>query len=156
MLTIYGDPMQPFKFVSVAALAAATAVAAIAQSPETAPLSVTVDGLRNGNGAVIVAAFDQAAGFETMDVATAIAMTQVPAAGATVSVTFHNLPAGTYAFAALHDEDLDSDLDMKGEVPNEGYAFSGMGRRGLPPKFEDAAVATGATAKSTLQLKYWN
>ena len=72
------------------------------------------------------------------------------------SVTFHNLPKGAYAFAAMHDEDLDGDLDMKGKVPTEGYALSAMGRLGLPSKFEDAAISTDEAAGSTLRLKYWN
>ncbi|WP_372573600.1 DUF2141 domain-containing protein [Ruegeria jejuensis] len=148
--------MRSFKLLSFTGLAAAGGCAAFAQAIETAPLSVTVEGLRNGKGAVIVAAFDQAVAFEAMDMSKAAAVAQIPAAGAKVSVTFHDLPQGTYAFAAMHDEDLDGDLGMKGEVPTEGYAFAAMGRRGLPSKFEDAAVATGATAKSTLRLKYWN
>ncbi|MCL6283553.1 DUF2141 domain-containing protein [Ruegeria sp. 2012CJ41-6] len=148
--------MRSFKLHSLTALAAAAGCAAFAQAVETAPLSVTVDGIRNGDGAVIVAAFDQAAAFEAMDVSKAVALAQIPAAGTKVSVTFHDLPHGTYAFAALHDEDLDGDLGMNGEVPTEGYAFAAMGRRGLPSKFEDAAVANGETAGSTLRLKYWN
>jgi hypothetical protein len=31
-----------------------------------------------------------------------------------------------------------------------------MGRGSLPSKFEDAAIANGEAASSTLQLKYWN
>lgn len=148
--------MRSFKLLSMTAIAAAIGCAALAQSIETAPLSVTIDGLRNRDGAVIVAAFDQAEAFEAMDVNKSAAMALIPAAGSKVSVTFHNLPHGKYAFAALHDEDLDGDLGMNGEVPSEGYAFAAMGRRGLPSKFEDAAVATGEAAESTLQLKYWD
>ncbi|MEX0318736.1 MAG: hypothetical protein AB3N21_12330 [Ruegeria sp.] len=34
--------------------------------------------------------------------------------------------------------------------------FAAMGRRGLPSKFEDAAVTIGEVAVSTLRLKYRN
>ncbi|WP_371170839.1 DUF2141 domain-containing protein [Aliiroseovarius sp. 2305UL8-7] len=148
--------MRSFKFLSIPVLVMVTTYASLAQTQETSSLSVTVDGLRNGQGAVIVAAFDRADAFEAMDVSKAAAMAYLPAANTKISVTFHDLPRGAYAFAALHDEDGDSDLGMNGDVPSEGYAFSAMGRSGLPSKFEDAAVATGDVATSTLRLKYWN
>ena len=117
---------------------------------------MTVDGLRNGKGAVIVADFDQADAFEAMDVTRAAAMAYLPATDTQISITFHDLPQGSYAFAALHDEDRDGELDMDGDVPTEGYAFAAMGLSGLPSKFEDAAVAAGKTATSNLRMKYWN
>ncbi|WP_425045077.1 DUF2141 domain-containing protein [Primorskyibacter sp. S87] len=146
------------RFLRLLSTAVLTAIgfAALAQSSGTAALSVTVDGLRNNNGTVIVAAFDQAKAFEAMDMAKAAAIAQIPASGPKVAVTFHNLPRGSYAFAALHDENLDGDLGMNGDVPTEGYAFAAMGRRGLPSKFEDASVAAGGAAHSILRLKYWN
>ena len=77
--------MRSFKIFIATALTTAIGCAAVAQSTETAPLSVTVNGLRNANGAVIVAAFDQASAFEEMDVTKAVAMAYLPAAGAQIS-----------------------------------------------------------------------
>ncbi len=136
-------------------LIAATGLTAMAQGNNTAPLNITVNGIQNGNGAVIIAAFDDSAAFEAMDVQKAVALTFVPAAASSVSVTLHDLPIGNYAVAAMHDENMDGDLNLDGDVPTEGYSFVAMGPSGLTPKFEDAAVAAGDDARSVLRMKYW-
>lgn len=134
----------------------ATANASVsAQEVLTAPLQITVNNIRSGEGAVVIAAFDQADAFENMDVSKAIALSYIPASSASVSITLHSLSQASYAVAALHDANMDGDLNMDGDVPTEGYSFVAMGPSGLPPKFEDAAVATKAGATATLRLKYW-
>jgi len=125
-------------------------------SAETGALTANVDGIRNSNGVLVVAAFDDATAFEAMDVMNAAALAIVPASQGRVSVTFHDLPTGSYAIAALHDEDRDGDLDLDGEVPTEGYSFAAMGRSGLPPRFDDALTLVGQGAARTLSLLYWN
>lgn len=138
-----------------ASLLVALGAASFAQSNVTAPLRITVNGIRNGEGAVVVAVFDEAAAFEAMDVKDAIALTYLPASSNSVSLTMHDLPAGDYAVAALHDENMDGNLNMNGDIPSEGYSFAAMGPSGLAPKFEDASVQAGPDAHSTLLLKYW-
>ncbi len=128
---------------------------AFAQSAETAPLTIDIAGLRNAEGSVVVAAFDQAEAFENMNIDRAVALAVLPASSERVSVTLHNLPSGPYAVAVLHDEDNDSELGMDGQVPTEGYSFAAMGPSGLPPKFKDAAVSAAPDARVTLRLKYW-
>lgn len=125
-------------------------------SADTGALTASVDGIRNSSGVLIVAAFDEATSFVAMDVMNAAALAIVPATEGRASVTFHNLPAGSYAIAVLHDENEDGDLDFEGEVPTEGYSFAAMGRSGLPPKFKDALTVVGSEASRTLSLHYWN
>ena len=124
----------------------AIANSSFAQPSNNAPFLTTVAGLRNGNGAIIVAGFNKADAFEAVDVTNAPAMAQILASGSKTAITFHNLPPGDYAFVALYDEDMDGDPDMKGQVPTEG----------LPPEFKDAAVSAGGNAQSSLRLKYWD
>lgn len=145
------------KTVLVAAVAAlmTTSAAVTAGPAATVPLTVEVDGVRNSSGVVIVALFDQPAAFQQMDVKRAVAFASFPANADKLSVTLHNLPKGNYAAAVMHDEDIDGNLDMQGQVPTEGYAFAGMGSKGLPPAFDKASVSAGANAKTTLRLKYW-
>lgn len=88
-----------------------------------------------------------------MERVTALAI--VPAGSGRVAVTLHNLPTGRYAVAMMHDEDQNGDLSMDGEGPTEGYGFVAMSPSGLPPKFEDAAIAAAPDARAALQLKYW-
>ncbi|SMX32768.1 DUF2141 domain-containing protein [Octadecabacter ascidiaceicola] len=128
---------------------AATDLSVMAQDICTAPLNITVNGIQNGNGAVIIAAF------EALDVQNAVTLTFVPAASSSVSVTLHDLPIGNYAVAAMHDENMDGDQNMDGDVPTEGYSFVAIGPSDLTPKFEDAIVAAGDDARSVLRMKYW-
>lgn len=156
IMTDKGDEVKIYKLTTVAAMVAAFGHLAFAQSAPTDALTISVNGLRNGAGAIVIAAFDDAAAFEEMDVAKAAALAYVPASSASVSVTFHSLPPGAYAAAAMHDENMDGDLNMNGGTPTEGYAFAAMGPSGLASKFEDAAVQAGDEAVSALKLVYWN
>ncbi len=144
------------KFMIAVATGLSCALSAPALADKPATLTASVDGIRNSNGVLIVAAFDEATAFEAMNIMNATALAIVPANEGRVSVTFHDLPKGSYALAVLHDEDSDSDLDLDGEVPTEGYSFSSMGRSGLPPSFDDALTIAGPNASRTLSLIYWN
>jgi uncharacterized protein (DUF2141 family) len=55
-------------------------------------------------------------------------------------VIFENIPDGTYAVSAFHDEDDDQNLDMfLGFYPTEDYATSNNAPAKFgPPKWEDA------------------
>lgn len=147
--------MKHLELPFIAALFVTFGVVTFAQSTATAPLNIIVNGIQNGEGAVMIAVFDEPSAFEAMNVQEAVALTYLPASSRSVSVTLHDLPAGSYAVASLHDENMDGDLNMNGDIPTEGYSFSAMGPSGLPPRFEDAAVRAGADAQSVLLLKYW-
>lgn len=155
-VTANGDSMRSLRTATLAAMIAIAGHLSLAQSAPTDALAVTVDGVRNGKGAVIVAAFNDATAFEALDITKAVALAYLPASCARVSVTFESLPPGTYAAAAMHDENLDGDLNMNSDIPTEGYAFAAMGPGGLPTRFADAAVPAGHDAVSTLKLVYWN
>lgn len=141
--------------ISLGTLALITAGPAFAQSAETAPLTIDIVGLRNAEGSVVVAAFDQAEAFENIDIERAVALAVLPASSERVSVTLHTLPSRSFAVAVLHDEDNDNELGMDGKMPTEGYSFAAMGPSGLPPRFNDAAISAALDARVTLRLKYW-
>ena len=72
---------------------------------------------------------------------------QVPANGAPVA-RFTGVPAGRYAVASFQDVNRDGQLNFGGMMgaPSEPWGYS-RGARGVmgPPRFEDAAVAIGAS-----------
>jgi uncharacterized protein (DUF2141 family) len=148
--------MPRIKTILTATAILASVQIAGAQSIETAALTATVEDVRNSTGSLIIAAFNEADAFEAMDVANAAAMAVVPATQGEVSITFHDLPTGRYAVAAMHDENLNLELDQEDDVPTEGYGFVAMGPSGLPPRFEDAAKTVEQSATSSLTLRYWN
>lgn len=155
-MTDNGGKMRPYKLAAVATMLAAFGHLAWAQTAQTDSLTVSVTGIRSGEGAVVIAAFDDATAFEAMDITNAMALAYVPASSASVAVTFQSLPPGAYAAVAMHDENMDGDLNMSGDVPIEGYAFASMGPSGLAPRFEEAAMQAGDEAVSALELMYWN
>ncbi|NOE20838.1 DUF2141 domain-containing protein [Ruegeria atlantica] len=138
------------KLVVASVMTLASTLGASAQT-----LTATVQDVRNAEGDLIIAVLDDSKPFRAMDVANAAALASIPAVKGFASVTFHNLPLGTYAIAAIHDENSNNDLDTEKDVPTEGYAFGGMGQNGLPPEFANAAVAVGTGATADLKLKYW-
>jgi len=66
----------------------------------------------------------------------------IPVTNNTMTISFKNLPSGTYGIAVVHDQDKNGklSLNMVG-FPTEPYGFSNN-KFGLfgPPSFEDASV----------------
>lgn len=72
------------------------------------------------------------------------------------SFRFDNLPQGTYALTALHDENGNGKLDTFLGIPREGFAFSNNPRIGFgPPSYQKVRFSIGsARALIRLQFKY--
>jgi uncharacterized protein (DUF2141 family) len=70
-------------------------------------------------------------------------------------VTVSEVPPGTYAVQAFHDENGNGDLDRSGPWPVEGMGFSrDAPMRFGPPRFADAAVEVrepGGTVRLTMR-----
>ncbi len=135
--------------------AAALSISSTAIADDNSNLTVSVEDVRNTNGAIIILAYDNAEAFEKMSIKKATAITYIAADAGISTVTYHGLSSKKYAFAAMHDEDGDAVLEMDGDIPMEGYAFTAMGPSGLPTKFEDVAMQPSDDAISRLHLKYW-
>ena len=70
---------------------------------------------------------------------------------------FRNVPPGTYAIAALHDENGDQQMDRSAlGLPKEGYALSRNARpRMRKPRFSDAAVSyEGGKLQLNARMRY--
>ena len=84
-------------------------------------------------------------------------MRKVKATQAPVTVVFDNLPPGTYAVGAYHDENANDHLDtnLLG-LPTEGYALSnGVRAVFSKPNFYEAAFSVGAVDKPVaLHIRY--
>lgn len=70
---------------------------------------------------------------------------KVPIRDHSATCDFGNLPYGTYAVAAFHDEDGDGGFDRRLGIPVEDYCFSNRAtpRRLKPPSFDDAKFEHG-------------
>lgn len=121
-------------------LTLAAALMALCGSASAATLSITVEGLRNDGGQLLLAVFDKPAAFESMNTSQAVASIAQQARGKQMTFTFNDLPAGQYAVAIHHDENRNQRMDVKGPVPTEGYAYSNGKGRAKEPKFAEAAI----------------
>ncbi|MBN1799804.1 MAG: DUF2141 domain-containing protein [Spirochaetales bacterium] len=104
-------------------------------------LYITIKGLRNDNGKVLLALYDSEAGFPE-DAEKAVDKAAVSIRNGKAQAVFNLNRSGTYAVCVMHDENNNGSMD-KGlfGIPLEGYGFSNdaMGVMSAPP-FKDAAV----------------
>ena len=119
-----------------------------------ATLAVTVQGVRSGEGRIVLAVCEEPA-YPAGHCAFRVT---APAAEGSVRITVPDVPPGTYALRAYHDENGNGQLDrnLLG-VPWEGFGFGNDAPvRLAPPSFREAAVTVGEDGLETaLTLLYW-
>jgi uncharacterized protein (DUF2141 family) len=129
----------------------------VAGAAQAADLEVTVAGVRNGDGRVMVAVFDHAEAFQKMAEEKRIAAAQIPIDGGTARLVIGGLKPGRYAVSVVHDANGNGKLDTNlVGLPTEGYGFSrdARGTMGLP-SFEAAAFdLPAAGTKQIIKLGY--
>jgi uncharacterized protein (DUF2141 family) len=117
-------------------------------------VTVRVENLRSGSGSVLVAicTVDAFLGRQCQHQARA------KARAGSAMVRLGDVPPGSYAVQAIHDENDNRELDrnMLG-LPREGIGFSrDAPMRNGPPRFSDAAVEIGERGASlTLHMRYF-
>lgn len=134
----------------------ALTLAAAAPPVSAADLHIDVSGLRSDRGDLRVALFRTPEDFPKSE--GRFRESIVPARGGRVPVVFADVPPGTYAIAAFHDENGNGSFDrgLLG-VPLEGYGFGNDARIGFgPPDFSDAAVTVdGEPVRVRFTIRYW-
>jgi uncharacterized protein (DUF2141 family) len=92
----------------------------------TPGLSLKVDakGLRNSEGTVVFALYNQKDAFPDEHYEKYLVMLKGEIINGASTVTFENLPAGKYAVNILHDEDNDGKIKKGLILPKEGIGFS--------------------------------
>jgi uncharacterized protein (DUF2141 family) len=148
--------LLPAVVFPAAALFLALATPAAAQTPPagTVAITVVVRGLRSDRGHVRVGLYGDAASWprDHGDVARCVAVVRQHEARCVIQAP----RAGRYAFAFLHDEDDDGqmDKDVLG-LPQEGYGFSNDVRPGLgAPSFESASFQAAAPLQVAVTTRY--
>lgn len=136
--------------ISIAVLAAFPARAA-----EMAGIAVTVEGVANATGRVLVALCtrDTFLGAKCPYVANAPA-----SAGGKVEIVLKGIEPGIYAVQAFHDENENFDIDRSFlGWPKEGMGFSNDARMNYgPPDFDEAAIELKRGRNETrVNLRYY-
>ncbi len=131
--------------------AVSTCVAAPARA---ATVIVTIEGVRNAHGHVLVALCTKATFLRPHCPWRGHSAAQP----GSVEVTIENVPPGIYAAQAFHDEDDNGRLDrtMLG-LPKEAMGFSNNAPMRMgPPKFDAASFPVGEQgAKISFSLRYF-
>ena len=122
--------------------------------PQQNDLVVTVQGLKNDEGSVMVGLFDNDDDFLERPVAGKVASI----VSGTAEVVFDNLKPGKYGISVIHDQNDNGKLDTNSiGIPKEGFAFgnNAMGMFG-PPSFRKASITVGqGPVKQTLIMRYF-
>ena len=136
-------------------LAFAAALVLAAGPASAARIIVTIDGLKTAQGNVFVGLYASPAKF--LQGNQADAQRRVRASTGPVTVAFDNLPPGTYAVGAFHDENANDHLDTNFlGLPVEGYALSNGVRAVMSkPTFQQAAFTVSNGDKPVaLHIRY--
>lgn len=108
-------------------------------------IDLTVEGIRNNKGKVIVLVFDSAKEFAS-DNGEPIDYTEVRARTGKVHLPMKGLTSGPYAIFLFHDENGDYDLNTRGETFLEGLGVSGIVNEHRGSTFDEASVMPGAVS----------
>ncbi|MGQ3102187.1 MAG: DUF2141 domain-containing protein [Sphingopyxis solisilvae] len=125
-----------------------------AASPPPPTVDVSITGLRNTKGQVLVCLTANPKAFPDCSKDKASVRMAVKAANAG---DFKVVAPGdgTYAIAVVHDENSNNKMDMALFLPKEGFGFSrnpaiGMGA----PKFGSASFAVTGDTRQSIKMKY--
>lgn len=137
-----------------AAQRAVRAVSTPTASTPPAGIVVIVRNLRNDRGELVGGLYDRAQSWLGERQSREDCHARIH--GGVARCVFHTSVAGRVAFAALHDEDGDGEMDrdLVG-IPSEGYAFSNDVREPFgPPSFEAASFSTSEGAPVVVHARY--
>lgn len=137
--------------VSAALLASASVTATSLNST----LDLSVSGLRNNKGQVMVCMTAKPKAFPDCR-KDANAHTLMVSAVEAKDIRFTDVAPGTYAISLVHDENSNGKLDVSVMIPNEGFGFSRNPTVTFgPPNFRSAAFTLGnVDASQSVKMKY--
>jgi uncharacterized protein (DUF2141 family) len=121
----------------------------------TAPgnLDVTVSGIKNTRGALLVCLWKDKTGFPTCGKSKSAVRLRSPVSGSTMKVTFRNVAPGSYAVSVEHDEDGDGKLKTNFiGMPKEGVGVSN--NPGGIPSFGKAQVRVNGNGAIAITIRY--
>jgi uncharacterized protein (DUF2141 family) len=121
---------------------------------QTAPLTVHITSVKSDKGKMMFALFHKADGFPGTH-QKAFQLKETKTVKGTTTVTFENLPAGTYALAVFHDENSDGKLNTNVVgIPREPYGFSNNARSAFSaPSFKDASFRHDKAQTISITIK---
>jgi len=124
-------------------LALTICAATLSHAVRAEGVTLTVEGLRNDQGNVLIAVFDQARAFDRLQFENAVDFAEVPAREGQVKHRFPALTSGPYAIFLFHDENGNEDIDHTANALLEGIGASGAPNPEDEPSFAQASFPPG-------------
>jgi uncharacterized protein (DUF2141 family) len=124
-----------------------------------AELTVTVDGLRDNNGQVLICVFlagaSNTAAFPDCSKGRAVRTSKAPINGGKAIATYKGLEDGSYAIAIIHDENENGALDTNFlGIPSEGVGVSTNPKVMGKPHFDQGQFDLKGQMSITINAKY--
>lgn len=128
--------------------------ASLAADPSASSVRVEAGTFRNTRGDAGCLLFKSGEGFPDQP-DKAFRTVHVPIEQGRAVCEFRDVPAGTYAVAVLHDENLNHKMDRNFlGIPQEGWGVSNNVRPALSaPRFDDATFSLKPSAATTVTIK---
>jgi len=121
-----------------------------AQDSADYSLTVTVSGLNPLKGDLYISLHNRPEYFQFAD--SAFMKKKIIVDKETETIVFKGVPAGEYAIALYHDENLNGVMETNGKgIPREGYGFSNKSKFLGKPKFQHAAF--DLSGDDTIEVK---
>jgi uncharacterized protein (DUF2141 family) len=116
-------------------------------------LSVSVTGIKNTKGQLIACLWKEKSGFPTCAKNKSVVRKKLAISGGSMTISFPNVPAGTYAVTIEHDEDGDGKLktNIIG-MPKEGVGVSN--NPGGIPSWSKALVKVSGNGSISVKMRY--
>lgn len=123
---------------------------------ESYSLTVNVSHLRNSKGVVQFSIYNKDGTIPDEKFKKYYRQKKIKITNKTATVTFYNLPKGTYAINLLHDENKNGKVDKGWILPIEGLGFSNFKKLGLMnrPNFKKASFELNANLTKTVKTIY--
>jgi uncharacterized protein (DUF2141 family) len=136
-------------------LLVAAVTSSAASPPPTAELVVSISGLRNQRGAVMLCLTRRGAK-QFLDCAHDPArVTRIVPSAAAGSIRLGDVPPGDYALLVIHDENRNGRLDTMLGIPREGFGFSrNPALRMGPPHYRDVRFSPSGRTRLAVRLSY--
>lgn len=115
-------------------------------------LTLTVDNIKSSQGDLLVAVYDKAEHYNANSNWVAVRKVKMETAG--MSLSFADLPAGSYAIKLFQDENGNGQIDINAQgIPTEPYGFSNNGGSYGAPSFDEAKVVVDKTTQIKITLR---
>lgn len=121
---------------------------------KAAELTLSVEGVRNNNGNVVMVIFKDKSAFNGARTDQAHSVVALKATKGEQAAVLKDFPLGKYAVIILHDENTNERLDTNSRgFPTEGYAYSNNVGKMSVPTFKDASFELTAEKSETQNMK---